>query len=107
MIDGKRVLGLVCARGGSKGVPRKNLRKLGGRPLVAWSIASARAISESPPLRCSRIRIGRPSGSPPQGGVTRKVTTTRFKPQAETVRVRVDRTASRHQPAPQTFRPQR
>jgi N-acylneuraminate cytidylyltransferase len=43
MIDGKRVLGLVCARGGSKGVPRKNLRKLGGRPLVAWSIASARA----------------------------------------------------------------
>jgi len=42
MIDGKRVLGLVCARGGSKGVPRKNLRKLGGRPLVAWSIASAR-----------------------------------------------------------------
>jgi len=43
MIDGKRVLGLVCARGGSKGVPRKNLRKLGGRPLAAWSIALARA----------------------------------------------------------------
>lgn len=43
MIDGKRVLGLVCARGGSKGVPRKNLRSLRGRPLIAWSIASAKA----------------------------------------------------------------
>jgi len=43
MIGGKQVLGLVCARGGSKGVPRKNLKLLGGRPLVAWSIESARA----------------------------------------------------------------
>jgi N-acylneuraminate cytidylyltransferase len=43
MIDGKRVLGLVCARGGSKGVARKNLRALGGRPLVAWSIGAAKA----------------------------------------------------------------
>lgn len=30
------------ARGGSKGLPRKNLRKLGGRPLVTWSIQAAR-----------------------------------------------------------------
>lgn len=34
------VLALVPARGGSKGVPRKNVRLLGGRPLIAWSIAA-------------------------------------------------------------------
>lgn len=37
-----RVLGLVTARGGSKGLPGKNLRVLGGKPLVAWSIEAAR-----------------------------------------------------------------
>lgn len=42
MIDGGRVLAIVPARGGSKGLPRKNLRQLGGRPLVAWPIAAAR-----------------------------------------------------------------
>lgn len=42
MIDGKRVLALIPARGGSKGLPRKNIRKLGGRPLVAWPVAAAR-----------------------------------------------------------------
>lgn len=41
MIDGKRVLALVPARGGSKGLPRKNVRSLGGRPLVAWPIRAA------------------------------------------------------------------
>lgn len=35
------VLGLICARGGSKGVPRKNLRLLGGKPLIAWSVEVA------------------------------------------------------------------
>jgi N-acylneuraminate cytidylyltransferase len=43
MIAGKKVLALIPARGGSKGVPRKNLREAGGRPLIAWSIAAARA----------------------------------------------------------------
>ncbi|MFN0071862.1 MAG: cytidylyltransferase domain-containing protein [Chloroflexota bacterium] len=38
-----RVLGIIPARGGSKGVPRKNLRELGGRPLIRWSIDSANA----------------------------------------------------------------
>jgi CMP-N,N'-diacetyllegionaminic acid synthase len=38
------VLGVIPARGGSKGVHLKNLRMLGGMPLVAWScIASKRA----------------------------------------------------------------
>lgn len=33
----------ICARGGSKGVPGKNLRLLAGRPLLAHSIAQAQA----------------------------------------------------------------
>jgi N-acylneuraminate cytidylyltransferase/CMP-N,N'-diacetyllegionaminic acid synthase len=36
------VLGAICARGGSKGVPRKNLRSLAGRPLLAHTIECAR-----------------------------------------------------------------
>lgn len=34
---------LIPARGGSKGIPRKNLTLLGGRPLIAWTIESALA----------------------------------------------------------------
>lgn len=37
-----RVLGLVPARGGSKGVPRKNLRPLAGEPLLAYTARAAR-----------------------------------------------------------------
>ncbi len=37
------VLAIVPARGGSKGVPRKNLRMLAGKPLIAWTIAAAKA----------------------------------------------------------------
>jgi len=36
-----RVLGLIPARAGSKGVPRKNVRLLAGKPLVQYSIESA------------------------------------------------------------------
>ena len=36
------VLALIPARGGSKSVPRKNIRNLAGHPLVAYSIATAR-----------------------------------------------------------------
>jgi len=38
--SGSRFLIVVPARGGSKGVPRKNLREVGGRPLIEWSIIS-------------------------------------------------------------------
>jgi CMP-N,N'-diacetyllegionaminic acid synthase len=41
-----RVLGVVPARGGSKGVPRKNLRQVGGRPLIAWTLDVAREASD-------------------------------------------------------------
>lgn len=37
-----RVLGVVTARGGSKGIPRKNIRLLGGKPLIAWTADAAR-----------------------------------------------------------------
>src|SRR4051812_34752800 len=43
MIDGKSVLGLIAARGGSKGVPGKNIFVVNGRPLIQWSIDAARA----------------------------------------------------------------
>ena len=36
-----RVLGLVPARGGSKGVPRKNARMIAGKPLLAWTAQGA------------------------------------------------------------------
>ena len=36
------ILALIPARGGSKGIPRKNIRSFAGYPLVAWSIAAAR-----------------------------------------------------------------
>jgi CMP-N-acetylneuraminic acid synthetase len=35
MIEGRTVLAVVPARGGSKGIPKKNLRAVGGRPLIA------------------------------------------------------------------------
>lgn len=36
-----RVLAIIPARGGSKGVPRKNVRLLAGKPLIAWTIGAA------------------------------------------------------------------
>lgn len=39
---GQRALGVICARGGSKGLPDKNILDLGGRPLIAWAVQAAR-----------------------------------------------------------------
>jgi N-acylneuraminate cytidylyltransferase len=36
------ILALIPARGGSKGIPRKNIRNFAGFPLLAWSIAAGR-----------------------------------------------------------------
>lgn len=41
-----RVLAVITARGGSKRLPRKNIRPLGGRPLIVWSIDAARGLPE-------------------------------------------------------------
>jgi YrbI family 3-deoxy-D-manno-octulosonate 8-phosphate phosphatase len=37
-----KVLAIIPARGGSKGIPRKNIRNFSGYPLIAWSIAAAK-----------------------------------------------------------------
>lgn len=43
MTDGPSVLGLIPARGGSKGIPGKNIRTLGGKPLLTHTIEAALA----------------------------------------------------------------
>lgn len=40
-----RILALVTARGGTKRLPGKNIKPLGGRPLIVWSIDIAKNIS--------------------------------------------------------------
>lgn len=42
MINDKKVLAIIPARGGSKGVLRKNVRLLAGKPLIAWTIEEAK-----------------------------------------------------------------
>jgi CMP-N,N'-diacetyllegionaminic acid synthase len=42
VISGLSVLALITARGGSKGVPGKNVLPIGGKPLIAWTIDAAR-----------------------------------------------------------------
>ncbi len=37
-----KILAIIPARGGSKGVPRKNIRNLAGKPLIAWTIEEAK-----------------------------------------------------------------
>ncbi len=39
-----RILGIVPARGGSKGIPRKNLADVCGKPLIAYSIETGRQL---------------------------------------------------------------
>lgn len=39
-----KAVAFIFARGGSKGLPGKNIRPLGGKPLIAWSIESALAV---------------------------------------------------------------
>ncbi len=43
MIGSSKVLALIPARAGSKGLPGKNIRPLLGKPLLAWPIAAAKA----------------------------------------------------------------
>ena len=41
MINGKTVLAVIPARGGSKRLPRKNVLPLGGKPLIVWTLEAA------------------------------------------------------------------
>jgi CMP-N,N'-diacetyllegionaminic acid synthase len=42
MIRGETVLAVVIARGGSKGIARKNIRAVAGKPLIGWTIEVAK-----------------------------------------------------------------
>jgi len=41
MFKEKTILAIIPARGGSKRIPKKNIKKLGGKPLIAYTIDSA------------------------------------------------------------------
>ena len=41
-----RILITICARGGSKGIPGKNIKPIAGKPLIAYSIDCARRVSD-------------------------------------------------------------
>lgn len=43
MINGKKILSVITARAGSKGIPLKNVRELLGKPLVKWSMEASLA----------------------------------------------------------------
>jgi len=42
-----KILCVIPARGGSKGVPRKNIKPLGGIPLIGYTIRAAQAAGAS------------------------------------------------------------
>lgn len=41
-----KVIAIILARGGSKGIPRKNVLEFSGHPLVAWSVIQAKITKE-------------------------------------------------------------
>ena len=41
MYNGKKILGIIPARGGSKGIPLKNIKEINKKPLISWTIDSA------------------------------------------------------------------
>lgn len=45
MYNNKKILAIIPARGGSKGLPGKNIKPLCGKPLIGWSIEQAQASS--------------------------------------------------------------
>lgn len=45
MLGSRRFLAVIPARGGSKSVPRKNIRSLAGRPLLAWTMDQVKAVA--------------------------------------------------------------
>jgi len=47
-----KAIACIFARGGSKGLPGKNIRSLAGKPLIAWSIEHAKSVN-----RISRVLV--------------------------------------------------
>jgi CMP-N,N'-diacetyllegionaminic acid synthase len=67
VIEGLSVLALITARGGSKGLPGKNIREVNGRPLLDFTAAAARAAACVDRVVLSTddeaiARVGRASG---------------------------------------------
>ena len=50
-MDKYKILCLIPARSGSKGIPHKNIKKLGGIPLLNWSICQAKASKYTTDMR--------------------------------------------------------
>ena len=51
MYKNKKILGVITARGGSKVIPRKNIKRLAGKPLIVYTIEAAKGrkyLGESP-----------------------------------------------------------
>ncbi|WMX16019.1 acylneuraminate cytidylyltransferase family protein [Aureispira sp. CCB-E] len=46
-MNNMNVLITICARGGSKGLPGKNVKEIAGKPLIAYSIATANKFAKS------------------------------------------------------------
>jgi CMP-N,N'-diacetyllegionaminic acid synthase len=42
MYKNKSIIGVIPARGGSKGIPKKNIKPLAGKPLISWTIEEAK-----------------------------------------------------------------
>jgi len=42
MYGGKTILAIIPARGGSKGLPKKNIKEMNGKPLIYWTIKRAK-----------------------------------------------------------------
>lgn len=42
MYNGKTILAIVTARGGSKGLPGKNIKVINGKPLISWTLERAK-----------------------------------------------------------------
>lgn len=59
------MLAIIPARGGSKGVPHKNILEVGGKPLIAWTIAQAKASGV-----CHRILVS--TDDPEIAGIAKK-----------------------------------
>jgi CMP-N-acetylneuraminic acid synthetase len=47
-VSDARAIVIIPARGGSKGIPRKNVRSLRGQPLIAYAIGTALASRHHP-----------------------------------------------------------
>ena len=48
-----RILLTICARGGSKGVKNKNMQKISGKPLIVYTIETAKKWGKANRIVCS------------------------------------------------------